>query len=170
MKKIVLFIFVAVFGVMTATAQEIDSLQTNDLSARVDSLTMELKQLRNDHDFLLCLYKLTCLETDLEDISASAISSSNSLMIWLHHSKFDKDLYRSFVGIYNSLSESFNTQKTHLESVCEFVDSKSSTSDFSIGEKLQLSTKRLELYSSITSVQASLAHLQAGIEAYESLR
>lgn len=170
MKQILLFIFVAIFGVMTATAQEVDSLQSENLSARVDSLSMELKQLRHDYDFLLCQYKLVCLDIDLNSISSKAVSGSNGLMVWIQHSKFDVDLYLSSKHHYDSLVESFNTVKSRIEVEQEFIDSKSILSNFSVVEKMQLSAKEIELYSGITMVEAALEHLKIVIETYKNLR
>lgn len=166
MKKIVLFIFVAVFGVMTVTAQEVDSLQTNDLSARVDSLSMELKQLRHDYDYLCCEYKLHSIAQDLQILINQINSQSNAVQIYDNHGNFNMDLYRTYKLNYESSLDLVNSHKILVESVKTFVALKISTSDFTDAEIRILKTNCVVIDRAVVAVETSLNRYKVSIASY----
>ena len=66
MKRIVV-ILIALIVAINVNAQE--NSQSEDLNARIDSLTTKLNQLQHDFDFLDCRYQIDKLTNDIKGFS-----------------------------------------------------------------------------------------------------
>lgn len=166
MKKIVLFIFVAVFGVMTAIAQEVDSLQSDDLSARVDSLSMQLKQLQHEYDYLYCKYELDIVAKELQILVNDINNSSNTILIYDNHNSFDMDLYRAYKLHYDVSVENFNAIKKKVDALREVVAHKISASNFMVTELNVLRGCNEVIDLAVASAETSLNKYKVSIASY----
>lgn len=141
MKKIVLFIFVAVFGVMTATAQEVDSLQSDDLSARVDSLSMQLKQLRRDYDFFYCKYLVEASSRDVDKFCLDIQLEAERIRVNSYHATWDVDSYIHYKSRIDNHEETLNLIKQGFELSRSIINLTKLRSNFTDLEKEFLETQ-----------------------------
>ena len=101
MKKLLLFI-VAIICALSTSAQEIDSSRAQPVAVSIDSLSIRLNKLQRDYDFMYCDYELHKLLMDLKDLSHSIGKSSNAVLINFYNSRFDRDLYNSYLNDYDA--------------------------------------------------------------------
>ena len=135
MKKILLFIFVVILGVMTASAQEVDSLQPNDLSARVDSLCMQLKQLQHDYDYLYCQNLIETSNAEMDKFVADIEIASLRIMYFSEHVPWDVDSYIHYKENIDNYNERLNQIKQIVEKKLNIVNIKILITNFTDSEK-----------------------------------
>ena len=170
MKRALLVIVMAMLGSFAATAQEVDSVMIDSTEISIDDLVVKLNVLQHNYDYLYCNYELTKLILGLKDFSTSVSVESNSLLINYYNTKFDKDTYTSYVGLYNAMSEQFNSLKenadaTKLAVMCRVLESNLTE------QELKVISSSLELIeSSISTGDRSLNYFKVVLDAYRNLR
>ena len=169
MKKLLLLI-VAVISALNASAQEIDSPQGQSAAISIDSLSIRLNKLQHDYDFMYCDYELHKLLMDLKDLSHSVGKSSNAVLINIYNSRYDRDLYNSYLSEYDSSCALFDALKQKMETVTIAVTAKIMSCDFNDRELNVLIASFNTIKSAVTSVEASLNYFDVALKAYRSKR
>ena len=167
MKKLMLTILIAFMGVVNATAQEVDSLQTSNNDAIIEDLTSKLKKLQNDFDYLSCDFELTKLECELEDFCNAINANSNGILInCYHHSSFNYDLYKSYKNNYEACIGKQEMLKQKVSSVRMLVALKTIAADFSDEQKDLISMRCDAFDARLKSMESALSYFKVVIDAY----
>lgn len=124
MKK--LFIFLStLFVFASVSAQDVDSLQTNPLQVQIDSLSVKLRALQYDHDYLRCVCEIQDIHLSLKDLAQDALISANELIIYSKHDTFDWDFYDSAKNKYEAQLRLFNALKESVRNTKEYIETNS---------------------------------------------
>lgn len=169
MKKILLLFVVFVCG-LQALAQEADSTIVNSQTVSVDSLSIKFNKLQHDYDFLVCEFELHKMLMDLKDLSNSISISTNSLVIYLFNSRFERSLYNSFLEKYDSDYALLDSYKTKLETTRLFVLFKISQSDFTEAELNVLNSYFDTFTSNVNNIVNGLNYFEAALKTYKEKR
>ena len=121
MKKVLFTILLAFFGVISANAQEIDSLQIKSDTISIESLAAKLDKLQHDYDYLKCKYDLTQDTNDIGIIANEIQISVNYILNECYHKNFNIDLYKvyrdkrdEYVRYLNALKENIRIKETSI--------------------------------------------------------
>lgn len=170
MKK-VLLLLVALVGVLQASAQEVDSMQSQSTPISIDSLSVRLDRLQHDFDFLSCDYRLQKLIMDLKDLQHTIGNSSNGVVINVYtNSRYNRNLYNSYLNDYESDRYLFDALKKQSEVVRTAVYVKLLSSDFTDKERDVLTSSLNVVEAAISAVENSLNYYNVAIEAYRDMR
>ncbi len=170
MKK-VLLLLVALVGVLQASAQEMDSMQSQSTPISIDSLSVRLDRLQHDFDFLSCDYRLQKLIMDLKDLQHTIGNSSNGVVINVYtNSRYNRNLYNSYLNDYESDRYLFDAVKKQSEVVRTAVYVKLLSSDFTDKERDVLTSSLNVVEAAISAVDNSLNYYNVAIEAYRDMR
>ena len=165
MKK-VLFLFVAIVSVLQASAQDVDSMQSQLAPMSIDSLSLRLNKLQHDYDFMYCDYELHKLIMDLKDLAHSIDNSSNGVVINVYNSRYDRNLYNAYLDYYNSDCALFDSLKEKIEVVKTAVFVRILSSDFT-DKELNVLTSSFEVVNKAAiKVESSLNYYNVAIKAY----
>ena len=169
--KRVLLIIVAIVSALYASAQEKGSLQDQTTTVSIDSLSLRLEKLQHDYDFLFCDYQLHKLIMDLKDLAHSVENSSNGVVINVYtNSRYNRNLYDSYLNNYEADSYLFDSLKKNAEVLRTAVFVKMITSDFSDTEREMLTSSLNVVEKAIHTVENSLKYYNIAIEAYRDMR
>lgn len=166
MKRIVV-ILIALIVATNVNAQE--NSQTEDLNARIDSLTTKLNQLQHDFDFLDCRYKIDNLRNNISELSMSLEIKSNSITAQSYKGEYYAFLYEAYERYYASNIEQLNTLKSNVEQLKGLLFLKLFTSNFTETERELLKSSINVLDKNVTSAEASLSLFKAALDRYKSL-
>ena len=170
MRRILLAFLIATLGFINSSAQDADSVQYRHTEISIDSLVVKLNTLQRDYDYLYCNYELNRVALELKDFSNSISISSNSLLISYYNTRFDIDLYTTYLELYKSNVQKLNSLKENIDVTKLIVTAKVLTSNFT-EEEIKLITSNFELIDkSISTVNSSLEYFKVVIEAYKSSR
>ena len=171
MRRILLAILIATLGFVNSSAQDADSVQYQPTEISIDSLVVKLNTLQRDYDYLYCNYELKRVALELNDFSNSISISSNSLLISYYNTRFDIDLYTTYLELYKSNVQKLNSLKENIDATKLIVTAKVLTSNFTEEEEIKLIASNFELIDrSISTVNSSLEYFKVVIEAYKSSR
>ena len=170
MKKILFTILLAFFGVISANAQEIDSLQIKSDTISIESLSAKLDKLQHDYDYLYCEYKLNHIINELDNYTNQITIFANRAMIFMGDARFDLDTYISYKGLYDAQYESVNTFIDSIPTEKNDINLKMTHSNFSAIEKFLLQQYDFRIDSRLIAVRAALEHFKAVLDFYKKLR
>lgn len=166
MKRIVV-ILIALIVATNVNAQE--NSQTEDLNARIDSLTTKLNQLQHDFDFLDCQYKIDNLRNNISELSMSLDLKSNSIAVKSYHGGYFAALYEAYERYYALNIDQLNTLKSNVEQLKGLLFLKLFTSNFTEKERELLKSSMNVLDKNLSSAEASLTLFKAALDRYKSL-
>ncbi len=170
MRRILLAIIVSILGATTVYAQESDSLHLKSSSISLDSLIAKLNTLQHNYDFLYCDFELHKAMSDITEFSTSLNLASNSLMTYYYNSAFNRDLYASYLGLYNAKAETFQSLKEKVGVTTSAILSKMLSSNFT-KQEIDVISASFELLSSlISTAEKTLSHFEITLNTYKSLR
>ena len=170
MKRTLLVIVIAMIGAFNTIAQESDFVQIDSTEISVDSLVVKLNTLQHNYDYLYCDLELKKATLELKDLSNSISIASNSLLISFYNTRFDRDLYNSYLRLYNANVEGFSSLKENIDVTKLAVTCKVLTSNFTEQELKVISSNFELIDKSISTVNSSLEHFKVIIDAYKSSR
>lgn len=170
MSQRLILILISLLGTLNIVAQEADSVQVKYNEISIDSLVVKLNTLQHNYDYLYCDYELKKLILELKDFSNSVSVSSNSLLISYYNTKFDRDLYISYLELYNANTENFNSLKENIDVTKLAVTYRVLSSNFTEQELKVISSSFELIDKSISTADQSLKHFKVIIDAYKSLR
>ena len=160
MKKIFVLMVLCTLS-MSASAQEVDSLQSNPIS--IDSLAVKLDKLQHDYDFLYCRSQLDRLQSELENMTLDIRIECNSIMsACFNHSKADVDYYILCKDLYESKKEAFGIKKLNVSFVKSVVSLKMSVLNFSENEKDNLNA-------SLSILEKNLTYIEKLFDSYKNV-
>lgn len=159
MKKI-LVLFVFIFVAINVRAQEIDSLECNQVN--IDSLSAKCDKLQHDYDLLRCKFELGQLNQKLDYMGNNLNVSSNAILINCHHGGYNRKLYAAYKENYLSSVEWYETHKEAVKTIVTFVMLKTVNSNFTESETD-------ELMSSIKVIDAGLSRVENALDYYETV-
>ena len=163
MKRIVV-ILIALIVAINVNAQE--NSQSEDLNARIDSLTTKLIQLQHDFDFLDCRYQIDKLTNDIKGFSTDIEMRSHSISL---DRVYLSPLYESRKQLYTSSITNLNAMKSYAEQLKLFLFMKLVTLNFTEKEQELLKSSMKLLDKAVTSAEASLDLLKAALDGYKAL-
>ena len=159
MKKI-LVLFVVAFAAMAVRAQEIDSLECNQVN--IDSLSAKCDKLQHDYDFLSCKFELSQVNQKLDYMGNNLNISSNAILINCYHGGYNRKLYSSYKDNYLASVEWYEAMSENAKSVTAFVLLKIMTSKFTEDE-IEL------LMNSVKLVEKGLSRIERALDYYETV-
>ena len=163
MKKILVTILLAFFGVINVNAQEIDSLQIKSDTISIESLAARLDKLQHDYDFLYCCYELDKIHNQLNDIIHDIIIETNNIMsACYNHPTADIDFYIASKELYNSNKESFSIRKIDATTKKSFISLKMSLLNFT-------ETETRILDSSLAMLEKKLSYIDKRFDSYKNV-
>ena len=163
MKKILFTILLAFFGVISANAQEIDSLQIKSDTISIERLVARIDKLQYDYDFLYCRSQLDRLLSELENMMLNIRIEYNSITsAYFNHSKPDVDYYIACKDLYESNKNNFDLKKLNASVVKSFVSLKISFSNFSEVDTNILNT-------SLTMIEKNVAFIEKLFDSYKNV-
>ncbi len=169
MKKVLLLI-ISVISVLSAYAQDVDTLQVQSSSTSIDSLSLKLEKLQHDFDYLSCEHELFKLKMELDALAQDINIKTNGLLIDVYHTRYDKGLYTSFSENYDACCSLFDSLKDRFEHVKTFAVYKVVTSDFSDTEIGVLDSYLDSIQHSIAVIDSGLNYYDAAIQTYKKKR
>ena len=167
MKK-VLLLFVAIVSVLYASAQDVDSLKRQTATVSLDSLSLKLNKLQHDYDFMYCEYKLKMLSMDLKDLSLSINNSSDKVVIQCYNCSFDRELFNTYLKLYDAYQELINSLKNRIEVTKMAVLAKIVSSDFSDADHDLLNSFFDYINESVAATENDLQLFYTTLKAYLS--
>ena len=170
MKKVILFLLIALISAGNITAQTSNSSQTQDLKVSIDSLSTKLSSLQHDYDYLYCSYQLSEVQLSLKDFMNELSINSNAILINCYHSRFDIDLYNAYRDNYNSYIELYESTKRKAEAVTTSVVLKIMTSNFTEDEIKLLGQSCKFVDDCLSAAQNSLDYYKVVLDIYKDLR
>ena len=167
MKKLTLVILLAFMSVISATAQEADSLQIQHNEVIADSVTInKLNRLQRDFDFLNCHFTVTKLKNELSSFVQGIKISSLKAEINCHHGVFNYDLYKAYKEDYNVSVSLLESYKDNIASTKTLVSLIMLTSNFT-EEETDLLTRTCDMFDrQIVSAENSLKVYELVIDMY----
>jgi hypothetical protein len=169
MKKILVTILLAFFGVINVNAQEIDSLQIKSDTISIETLVARLDKLQLNYDFLNCRHQLSADQYDLAIFANKLDIKSNGLLINCYHSRYNVDLYISYRENYNKSVEMFNALKDKVTSTKTLIALHILTSNFTEEELGVLRSGCASLDSTLNIVQGALDYYKLVIDIYKEM-
>ncbi len=115
MKRVVLIVMAFFFGVTNVVAQQSDSVNFENLNARIDSLQTKLDKLQANYDYLSCENKINRVRFELLDKYHEIKISANNLQIEYYHNGFNEDSYILHKKYYDSIFSSVNQYRLNVE-------------------------------------------------------
>ncbi len=170
MKNIVLIALVALFGSMSVTAQEVDSLTADFSNPQIDSLSSKLNKLQHDYDFLSCQTQQNYYTQKLEHLDNQIQIERLSMLINIFHSKFDMTLYTAYQTSYNSCIELFDTYKEAIDALNALISLKMSTTNFSEAEIEVLRKKDVYFAGLLLRLELSINLFKQTLDVYAKLK
>lgn len=163
MKRLVV-ILIALIVAINVNAQE--NSQSEDLNARIDSLTTKLNQLQHDFDFLDCRYLIDKLANEIKGFGTDIEVRSHSISL---DRVYLSPLYESYKRYYDATIETLNAQKSNVEQLKALLFLKLVTSNFTEKEQELLNSSMKLLDKALTSAEASLDLLKDALDGYKAL-
>ena len=87
------------------------ALQSENLSARIDSLILELKQLRHDYDFFYCKYLVEASSRDIDKFCLDIQLEAERIRVNSYHATWDVDSYIHYKSRIDNHEETLNLIK-----------------------------------------------------------
>ena len=168
MKK-ALLLLIAVISVFQAFAQEADSTVVSQ-AAPADSISLKLDKLQHDFNYMLCEFEQYKMITELKLLANSIGNSSNSLVTYVYNSRFDRDLYESYLTTYDSSRDLLNALKEYVDVVKLIVLAKMMQTDFSEAEQNMINARFETIRKSVVATERELNKLDAALKVYKKLR
>lgn len=166
MKKLTLVILLAFMSIISATAQEADSLQTQHNEISVEDLIAKTNKLQRDFDYLSCDFELTKLEGELNSFNNDIRISSSSILINCYHGSFNYDLYSAYKRNYEALLNKYESLKQKVSSVQRLVILKSMTSNFT-DKEIDLISMRCDAFENhFNSIESALDYYKVVLASY----
>ena len=166
MKKLTLVILLAFMSIISATAQEADSLQTQHNEVNVEDLIVKTNKLQRDFDYLSCDFELTKLEHELTSFNNDISIKSNSILINCYHGSFKYDLYSAYKSNYKAYLDKLESLKKKISSVKMLVVLKSMTSNFT-DEEIDLIAMRCDAFDTyLNSIDSALSLYNVILDLY----
>ena len=159
MKKILL-LFIIAFTTMIVRAQEVDSLECNQVN--IDSLSAKCDKLQHDYDFLSCKFELSQVNQKLDYMGNNLNISSNAILINCYHGGYNRKLYAAYKENYLSSVEWYEVMSENAKSVKTFVLLKIKASKFTEDE-VEL------LMNSVNLVEKGLSRIESALDYYETV-
>ncbi len=170
MRRILLAIIVSILGATTVYAQKSDSLNLKSSSISVDSLNVKLNTLQHNYDFLHCDYKLHTVINSLNEFSNTTNIASNSILISYYNSRFDKDLYSTYLRLYNAKTEHFKSLKENAGVTILAVLDKIQSSNFTEKEIAVIESAFKLINSNISTAEEALNYLEVVLDTYRKAK
>ena len=170
MKKLFLSV-VLLFGALCLWAQSeipVEGVQTE--AAVADSLSARLGRLQHEYNYLSCDYEIFKLRVELGDLSNMLSSTSNRLVMNMYHGGYNRKLYESSLGEYQSCCEHFETLKKKADVVKAGIFLKGLSSEFTESERNILSLGFNVIDTSIGTVEKALQYYEAALGLYKEMR
>ena len=169
MKKLMLTILIAFMGIVNATAQEADSLQTRQTDIVVDSIAItKHNKLQRDFDFLNCDSRITTLIDDVKNFIQDVKISSLEVQINSYHSSFNYALYEAYKTNLNISKKLLEGYKERGESVKMLISLVMFMSEFSEQEK-QVLTNSIDMFDRhLGAAESALKIYSLAIDMYEN--
>lgn len=168
MKK-VLILLVSIVCVWNTYAQDVDSLQVQQ-PITLDSLAVQVGKMQHDLSYLQCEYELLKMEKYIQTLANEVNIKTNGLIIDVYHSRYDRELYSTFVESYDTYSAYYDSLKEKFNSTTRYVVYKVLSSDFSDTEVEVLDAYIESIKRSFSSAEAALRYFDVAIKAYKDKR
>lgn len=166
MKKILVFIIVALCGAVNVSAQETDSLLSPSLVARVDSLASKLNELQRDYDYLYCSHEISCAGHEIKALTAEFSSKSSFLLISSYHGSFNRESYDTSRDYYDVCENLLEVMQTNVDKKQELIAVKISVCDFSEREVDYLNTQSVMLDLYLEQARSALQLYKEALNVY----
>ena len=170
MRRILLVIFVSILGTVTVCAQDADSLHIKSSSISVDSLIVRLNTLQHNYDFLYCDYELHKVSTELSEFSNTTNISSNSILINYYNSGFDRDLYSTYLGLYNAKTENLKALKEKIGITTLSILDKMLSSNFTEKEIAVIENRFKLIESQMSTAEKALNYFEVVLDIYRKAK
>lgn len=170
MKKISIFIFLLIVGLITTKAQEIDKKQYDSVGVSIENLTGRLNNLQRDYDFLSCQYEIYRAQSELKSLGDEANIKSNAILINCYHSKYNHDLYVTYRDNYDSYVVYYDSLKETVTSLKDLVSTKILYSDFSESQVELLKHCSDVLDKALISAEHSINYYKIILDLYKGIR
>lgn len=157
-------------GAATVCAQEADSLHLKSSSISIDSLVLKLNTLQHNYDFLYCDYELYKVITNLSEFSNTTNISSNSILISYYNSRFDRNLYTTYLGLYNAKTENFNSLKENIGITTLAILDKMLSSNFTEKEIAVIEGRFKLIDSQLSSAEQALNYFEVVLDTYRKAK
>ncbi len=168
MKK-VLILLVSIVCVWNTYAQDVDSLQVQQ-PITLDSLAVQVEQLKHDLNYLQCEYELLKMEKYIQTLGNEVNIKTNGVLIDVYHMRYDRELYLSFVESYDTYSIYLDSLKEKFDATKRYVLYKVLSSNF-IDTEIDLLDAYLESISrSFSTAEAALRYYEVAIKAFKEKR
>lgn len=169
MRKFISFLFVAIIGIISATAQDSNSIKSTT-EEKVDSLTTKLNKLQHDYDYLYCSHEISLLHLELKDFINNIDIRSNAILINCYHSRFDIDLYTAYKENYNSSVDLLDSMKDKVDAVKSLIALKILSLNFTDSEIDILMNGCSFLDKCLSKAQGSIDYYKLVLDIYKDLR
>ena len=162
-----LTILIAFMGIVNATAQEVDSLQTQQSDVVVDSMAMtKQNKLQRDFDFLSCRFEVTEVMNALSNFIQEVKIGSLEILISCYHNSFSYDLYKTWKDNFNAQTELFEGLKEKVSSVTVSISFQMLLSDFS-KEEVDILMSAVKVFATqIDSAESALKVYEIALDMY----
>ena len=134
-----------------------------------DSLNAKIEKLQHDFDYLSCKYELNRIVTDLSVKNCEVNNSSNAILLYCYHSRFDRNLYDSYKDNYYSLKNWYDSMKENITSTTKLVALIIIASNFSEMETYYIKKNIDIITSAQNAFEKALDHYNIVLEIYRDL-
>lgn len=168
MKKVLLLI-VFFFGAWSAYAQDVDSVQVQQ-PITLDSLAVQVEQLKHDLNYLQCEYELLKMEKYIQSLGNEVNIKTNGVLIDVYNMRYDRELYNAFVESYDTYSAYYDSLIEKFTSTKKFVLYKVFTSNFNDTEIEVLDAYIESINHSFSTAEAAIRYYDTAIRAFKNKR
>lgn len=168
MKKVLIFL-VSVVCVWNTYAQDVDSVQVQQ-PITLDSLAVQVEQLKHDLSYLQCEYELLKMEKYIQTLANEVNIKTNGVLIDVYHMRYDRELYLSFDESYDTYSAYYDSLKEKFNSTTRYVVYKVLSSNFSDTEVEVLDAYIESIKRSFSTAEAALKYYDVAIKAFKDKR
>lgn len=162
-------LFVFFFGAWSAYAQDVDSVQVQQ-PITLDSLAVQVEQLKHDLNYLQCEYELLKMEKYIQTLANEVNIKTNGVLIDVYNMRYDRELYSAFVESYDTYSAYYDSLKEKFNSTTRYVVYKVLSSNFSDTEVELLDAYIESIKRSFSTAEAALSYFDVAIKAYKNKR
>ena len=152
-----------------AYAQDVDSVQVQQ-PITLDSLAVQVEQLKHDLNYLQCEYELLKMENYIESLGKDVNIKTNGALIDVYNMRYDRELYKAFVESYDTYSAYYDSLKEKFNSTTRYVVYKVLSSNFSDTEVEVLESYIESIKRSFSTAEAALNYYDVAIKAYKDKR
>ena len=168
MKK-VLILLVSTVCVWNTYAQDVDSVQVQQ-PITIDSLAVQVEQLKHDLNYLQCEYELLKMEKYIQTLGNEVNIKTNGVLIDVYNMRYDRELYNAFVESYDTFSAYYDSLIEKFASTKKYVIYKVFTSDFNDTEIEVLDAYIESINHSFSTAEAALKYYDTAIRAFKNKR